>query len=68
MGTNEGTGDEPARSADAARAMARVLKSAGLTENKDFSFHEYEGAAHNETAWAARFDQVLIFLFGRNGG
>jgi len=68
MGTNEGTGDDPARSIDAARAMARVLQNAGLKENKDFAYHEFEGAAHNEAAWAARFDQVLIFLFGRNGG
>jgi enterochelin esterase-like enzyme len=48
--------------------MADVLRRAGLAENKDFIYREFQGAAHNETAWAGRFDQILIFLFGRNGG
>jgi len=67
MGTAEGAGDDAMRSIDASRAMAVVLRRAGLAENKDFVYREFRGAAHNETAWAARFDQVLIFLFGRDG-
>jgi len=67
MGTAEGTGDDPARSVDAARAMADVLRKTGLVENKEFAFKEFNGAAHNEAAWAARFDQVLMFLFSPPG-
>jgi predicted alpha/beta superfamily hydrolase len=48
------------------RLLASTLAAAGLTPEVDFKFLEVAGGEHNERAWAARFDQVLEFLFGQN--
>ena len=42
-----------------------ALKERGWREGHDLAYHEFEAAQHNEASWAARFDQVLLFLFGR---
>jgi predicted alpha/beta superfamily hydrolase len=65
MGTREGAGDDPARNVADARHLASVLREAGISEGRDFQLSIVEGASHNETAWASRFDQVLVFLFGK---
>jgi enterochelin esterase-like enzyme len=44
------------------------LRRQGRVEGRDFVVRRYEGATHNEAAWRARLDDVLIFLFGWNRG
>lgn len=44
--------------------FADVLEKAGLTYRRDYQYLVVEGAAHNEAAWADRFDDALIFLYG----
>ena len=44
------------------RALKEILLASGWT-NADLRYAEIPGASHNETAWAARFDEVLKFLF-----
>src|SRR5262245_50846527 len=59
MGTREGYGG-----VGRARRLARVFAGAGMVRGRDFRYREVRGGEHNEAAWAARFDQVLLFLFG----
>jgi predicted alpha/beta superfamily hydrolase len=47
------------------RLLASLLAAAGLHRGRDFKFREVHGGEHNEHAWAARFDEVLTFLFKR---
>lgn len=47
---------------DAVRAW---LVGQGLADGAGFIIRRYEGADHNETAWRARLDDVLTFLFGK---
>jgi predicted alpha/beta superfamily hydrolase len=47
------------------RLLAELLAAAGLHRGRDFKYLEVPGGEHNEHAWAARFDQVLTFLFKR---
>lgn len=64
MGTSEG--EEGARRNIAeTRELAMILQGAGRRPGKDFKYLEVPGGEHNEPAWAARFDQVLLFLFGK---
>jgi len=44
------------------RALKEILLASGWT-NADLRYAEIPGASHNEMAWAARFDEVLKFLF-----
>lgn len=44
--------------------FAGVLERAGLVYRRDYHYLVVEGAAHQEAAWADRFDDALIFLFG----
>lgn len=37
----------------------------GLVPGHHYYYWEVAGGEHNEAAWAARFDKVLLFLFGR---
>jgi len=46
--------------------FARSLERAGLKPGQDFTWRKIEGATHNEAAWADRFDDVLIYLYGRD--
>src|SRR5205814_1009256 len=59
MGTNEGAMGDATRNVVDVQRLASVLQHAGLKEGSDFAVHIVEGAQHNESAWAARFDQVL---------
>jgi predicted alpha/beta superfamily hydrolase len=45
--------------------FAQSLQRAGLRPETDFAWRKIEGAGHNEAAWADRFDDVLIYLYGR---
>ncbi len=57
-----GTDDELT---EACRELVNSFEKAGLQPGKDFVYLEVEDAQHNEHAWAARFDQVLLFLFSK---
>lgn len=46
------------------RALADALRAAGFQPDRDFALRIYEGAKHNEQAWAERFDEILLFLYG----
>jgi len=41
------------------------LKSQGLVEGRTLEVRSYLGAIHNESAWRARLDDPLTFLFGQ---
>lgn len=45
------------------RALREILLANGWEENLDLAFFEIPEARHDESAWAARFDEVLKFLF-----
>jgi predicted alpha/beta superfamily hydrolase len=55
--------EEGSRIKHQVRALRELLLASGWTPEADFRYGEIPGAAHNEAAWAARFDQVLKFLF-----
>lgn len=50
---------------DDAKAFVAKLTAAGLKPDVDFQYRELPGTAHDENAWAARFDQVLMYLYGK---
>jgi predicted alpha/beta superfamily hydrolase len=58
MGTGEGL--RHVRDAD---LLAKLLESKGWREGGDLQYKRFPGALHNEAAWAARFGQVLRFLY-----
>ena len=47
------------------QAVREWLLSQEMIENDDFVIREYPQADHNETAWRARLEDPLTFLFGR---
>ena len=59
IGTDEGDGAEPV--ADA-RALRDALVARGWAEGGNLAYREYDGAAHNEAAWADRLPEVVRFL------
>ncbi len=65
MGTREGAKkpDAVSPAVDRARMLADALNADGLTQERDFHLEIIEGGEHNESAWAARLDRVLIYLF-----
>ena len=70
MGTAEGGAKEKdakeegiSESVTSARRLVEAFEKAGLTKEKSFRYLEVEGGQHNEAAWAARFPEVLKFLF-----
>ncbi len=62
-----GTAEVPPAQSNAYVAMVRrvadVLVGAGMKEGTDLRFTIVPGGIHSESAWAARFDKVLMFLF-----
>jgi predicted alpha/beta superfamily hydrolase len=58
MGTAEGL--QHVRDAN---LLDRLLQARGWREGVDLSYRRYPNEAHNEAAWAARFGEVLRFLF-----
>ena len=47
-----------------ARRLAECFRTAGLRPEIDFRYREIPDGEHCEAAWAARFDEVLMFLYG----
>ena len=65
IGTAEGTEKAGTREwLDDARALRAALRARGWREDRDLHYEEVEGAVHDEGAWAARLDRVLVFLLG----
>ena len=46
-------------------SFTESLKRAGMKPERDFAWRKIEGGTHNETAWADRFDEILIYLYGQ---
>jgi predicted alpha/beta superfamily hydrolase len=47
------------------RALKEILLANGWQERADFAYAEIPNARHEEAAWAARFGDVLKFLYPR---
>jgi predicted alpha/beta superfamily hydrolase len=45
------------------RALKEILLANGWKDGEDFAYFEIPEARHDETAWAARFGDVLKFLY-----
>lgn len=58
IGKKEGT-----RIKHQVRALKEMLLANGWQHNLDFAYAEIPEARHEESAWAARFDDVLKFLY-----
>jgi len=58
MGTEEG-----ARHVRDTELLVRLLERLGWRSHADLEYLRVAGATHSEDSWAARFDQVLQFLF-----
>ncbi len=66
MGTKEGgTPEEAQRAVVDARLLRDTLMEKGWRLGRDLKYFEAEGAEHNESAWAARVEPILSFLFPR---
>jgi len=48
-----------------ARAWVGLFDEAGLIPGRDYYYAEVFEGEHNEAHWAARFDKVLLFFFGK---
>jgi predicted alpha/beta superfamily hydrolase len=45
------------------RALKEILLANGWRSGEDFAYFEFPNAYHEESAWAARFGEVLKFLY-----
>lgn len=69
MGTGEGSDDEGnglTSSVEDARAVRDRLLTLGLPFVEQVGYLEVPGGVHNEAAWAERFSDILLFLFGKD--
>jgi len=66
VGTAEG--DTPEVIVHDARLLRDELLHKGWREASELVYHEIDGAVHSETAWAARFGEVLAHLFPSQPG
>jgi predicted alpha/beta superfamily hydrolase len=64
MGTKEGRGHVSAAIRNT-RRLIDAFDTAGLAPGRDYYYWEVAGGEHNEAAWAARFDKILLYFFGR---
>ena len=62
---DHGTATLDAQYAPYQQRMDRVLREAGYVEGDNWVTRVYEGAEHNEAAWRARMDEVLVFLLAK---
>ena len=64
IGTAEGSlrPDGTREAVTDARALRDALLVAGWREGVDLHYEEFEGAPHNEDAWAARIGRILEYL------
>lgn len=58
---------EGGRTLDLARKMRDILIARGWKPGDDLEYHEFEGAQHNEAAWAQRVAPLLQFLYPAAG-
>ena len=66
IGTREaGREDKDRQVVEDVRELERIMRSAGLDQDR-LMVNIDEGAAHNESEWAKRFPQALLFLFGKS--
>jgi len=65
MGTREGgRGSGFPEGIGPARRLAACFDAAGLVPGRDYYYTEVAGGEHDEAAWAARLDKVLLYFFG----
>lgn len=50
------------------RALKEILRANGWRDNEDLAYFEFPKAQHSEADWAARFGEVLKFLFPPSKG
>lgn len=67
IGTEESTGDSTGRKVwlEHARFLRDALAAKGWREGDDLHYEEVAGARHDETAWAARIDRILLWLLAK---
>lgn len=67
IGTEESTTADTGRRVwlDHARRLRDAMVAAGWREGADLHYEEVGGARHNEAAWAARIERILLFLLAR---
>jgi predicted alpha/beta superfamily hydrolase len=66
MGTKEGKQiDSFSKAIGDARELIAIFDKAGLIPGRDYYYWEVADGEHNEAAWAARFDKVLLYFFGK---
>lgn len=58
VGTQEGK-----EALDGARALNKLLVKQGWKKGKTMQYQEFPNAAHSESAWAARLEPMLKFMF-----
>ena len=71
MGTKEGgaaPGETVATAVLNARRLVDIFKQSGLVPGRDYVYLEVPDGEHNETWWARRMDQMLMFLFPAKQG
>ena len=65
MGTREGKrGRHVTAGIEQARQLVSCFDAAELRPGRDYYYWEVAGGEHNEAAWAARFDKLLLFFLG----
>jgi predicted alpha/beta superfamily hydrolase len=62
IGTQEGA--NPGKVVEDTRKLRLALEAKGWTEGDNLRYGEFQGAEHNEYAWATRFGLVLEYLYG----
>ena len=63
MGTREGL--EPGGAIATTRRLIERFDRRGLNPGRDYYYWEVADGEHHETSWAARFDKVLLYLYGQ---
>ncbi|MDC0708412.1 alpha/beta hydrolase-fold protein [Stigmatella sp. ncwal1] len=64
IGTEEGDStQEETETVEDAQALRAALVGKGWVEGTDLKYTVIEGGRHNEKDWAARFDDILQFLY-----
>lgn len=48
------------------RRLVELFDQAGLLPGRDYYYWEVAGGEHNEASWAARYDKVLLYFFGKH--
>ncbi len=48
------------------RRLVELFDEAELLPGRDYYYWEVAGGEHNEAHWAARYDKVLLFFFGKH--